>query len=493
MTRRSYNKNGKAFVFDHFEKKTKDGFPDTFNHGLGEDITVGNTGSITTEPKNMFFQFDGDGLNGAFASQLREKGLLNASNKFLQNNLKKNGISKDNPTSNCGKVIIVYLEQICQDRGLGTLDQALTPIKKIAYTASPNLVNLDQERAKAAMTNFGKELYKNLKDKEVKRFLWPFFSGGVYKGNYQPSQVAEWQIEGFLDELSKDQNPNGIECIFSDKALMTAFENKKSVLEEFSLPEQKNALFSKTTNGQSTKQNKTLTIPREITPDKQPLLEQETSPFTSNISSQITRYKPFANKTQENPSNSVMQATAEGIINPTRVNENSLWSKNSSLPNSDNYTKNRANKFQTKLSLSEDNFAKLFCHIVYKANEKSGSKMKDIQDILDALAFAQTNGGISNKYVRNGKYETTNPDEIQQKRWKEFSKKYQDLAKEYKIFTGRDNPAKLVGARFTHFPSFAEDLLRKKLGQSQSIDGLKAEDQFLKTVEQSINKKDLGR
>lgn len=473
MTRRSYNKNGKAFVFDHFEKKTKDGFPDTFNHGLGEDITVGNTGSITTEP-DMFFKFDGSGLNGAFVKELgKHTGLLRASNEFLRNSLVKNGINKDDPGSNCGKVIIVDLEQICGDKRLAPLDKALTPIKKIAYTASPNLVNLDQERAKAAMTNFGKELYKNLKAKKVERFLWPFFSGGYYRGSCEISQVAEWQIEGFLDELSKDQNPNGIECIFSDQDLMNAFEKKKSVLEGKPFVEE--GSLSKQKNPQESKSIKQI-IPTE---------KREAKSSPDSIS--------FANKTQENPSNSVMQATAEGIINPTRVNENSLWSKNSSLPNSDNYTKNRANKFQTKLSLSEDNFAKLFCHIVYKANEKSGSKMKDIQDILDALAFAQTNGGISNKYVKNGKYETTNPDKIQQKRWKEFSKKYQDLAKEYQIFTGRDNPAKLVGARFTHFPSFAEDLLRKKLDQGQNIYGLKAEDQFLKTVEQSINKKDLGR
>lgn len=225
----------KKISFGGLNYNKQDYFDVTSNHGLGDDVWVGNAGSsnpITTN-SDIFFQFGGGGVNGDFARKLSDYNLLDEANESLELGLEFQLLSLNKERKDCsaddvvGRVVAVDVEEIWENKKASQAFPADLP-KKIIYTVSPNLANLakgDDEAARQ-MVDFGRKLYSGLKEEGVKQFVWPLFSGEIYRGKQDPKNIAKWQIAGFMQALVQDQNKTdfeGIEVFFAHRELENAF------------------------------------------------------------------------------------------------------------------------------------------------------------------------------------------------------------------------------------------------------------------------------
>jgi hypothetical protein len=543
--------NGKKGKFSFSGLNYKGGknnsfFDVTTDHDLGENVYVGYAGSSDLKI------VDNNGIGGCFVKKIKE-----ADDYFLRAfELQVDYQQKEQKQNEVGFPGIVFLQDLKKlwDQVSGETKQEefpaeLEPIKNIVYTHSPNLSNLSKNQdkyfsdeqkkslgsmnegeekskkmAEFAMKNFGLVLYNQLKEKQVKKFVWPFFSGGNYKGGQKEEDIAKWQIDGFINAMAQDiYNENygdfNIECFFAHQKLEEAF---LSNIEQEKTPEQvrffvdgavevefkneegvnKKGKYLKVVAALSELKNKAAVPPKPTrkkssTPkpkeeEKKKEKEKDKEEFKKTntedekewgVGQETTEIKidknpkPAAAK-HHRPSSSVKAKSAEKLdlpatrYEPLVKDETSVWHEKKS----GEAGALRGNKLTVLKGVYGDQKAieEMLKNILIKvALQKVYGDTKDgvltFEEVTDAIKSAKDHGGIAHEFdPKAGNYKKydasksgiVSSDVKKFENQKKFSKLFQQECEKCGIYSGRLGSS--VGLRLTHLPETVVDNLKKE-------------------------------
>ncbi len=177
-------------------------FIKTENEDL-KKVPVAIAGSVDS---GIFWQIGGSGMNGRLAKYLGGHALKRANGELTAANIF--GGSAEEAT---GTITQVDLELSGNPQ-----------VQKILYSASPNLRELDQEQAKAAMIAFGTKFRNQLSKQKIPELCLPLFSGGLYRGNHSQDKVAEWLMEGWF--AAEESEMESVKVYLGHQCLKDAVE-----------------------------------------------------------------------------------------------------------------------------------------------------------------------------------------------------------------------------------------------------------------------------
>ena len=189
-------------------------------------IPVAIAGSTNS---GIFWQVGGGGMNGALCDYCDERGITGDVNSKLKRVMPGKTVAEVT-----GKVSVVDLEKF---KKAGDRNQ--WPLKKIIYSASPDLGGNSAKDAEKAMKEFGKKFREELNSNGISEVVMPLFSGGIYAGVHSKPDIAKWMMEGFFeaDKSLKSKagyNPIEVYCLGSD--LFSAVEKMRAGTKASAIP-----------------------------------------------------------------------------------------------------------------------------------------------------------------------------------------------------------------------------------------------------------------
>ncbi len=189
-------------------------------------IPVAIAGSTNS---GIFWQVGGGGMNGALCTYCDARGITGGVNSYLQKVMPGKNVAEVT-----GKVSFVDLEKF---KNSGDINQ--WPLKKIIYSASPDLGGNSAKDAEKAMKEFGKKFREELNANGISEVVMPLFSGGFYAGVHSKPDIARWMMEGFFeaDKSLKSKagyNPIEVYCLGSD--LFSAVEKMRAGTKASAIP-----------------------------------------------------------------------------------------------------------------------------------------------------------------------------------------------------------------------------------------------------------------